>query len=543
MTLDYLTKWDTFAFSDLKIPLLLFIVGQGLAEGSWALSNWVNLNYIVQIKKKITHQVYSRVLDFEYPFFQESFSGTISAKIENIQKIGSKIFDNIKFNIINRITVLLATAFLFLIVSKTFLVLLLLFYTIFFPTVYYLSKKLHTLSGEYANKQQKTSGLIVDSIGNIFNVFLFSNRSRERKYIHQGLEEVAQSEHKMLRYEFFLQLLIGGIYLSISTGVLLLLIQMRQRGQISIGDFALTLGALFHMLEVSYSLVNNAAQLVKDWGELKESFNLFSKREPISSSQPRVDISKVVKSPSIVFSNVSFGHRGKEPTLSNLSVEIAPGEKVGVVGQSGAGKSTLINLMIRYYTPQNGEILIGGENISNISESSLREQISVVPQETILFHRSIKENIRYSRPSATEEEIIEASIKANIYPFIQSLPQGFETLVGERGVLLSGGQRQRIAIARAFLKGAPILILDEATSHLDSHAEKEIQESLEELMENKTVITVAHRLPTLRKMKRILFLEKGRIIEEGNHTTLLAKANGAYRTLWELQNISAEEFV
>ncbi|WP_194847290.1 ABC transporter ATP-binding protein [Candidatus Neptunochlamydia vexilliferae] len=535
MTLDRLVEWETFMISDLTVPILLFVMGQVIAESSWALSNWVNFRSIVSIKRDLTHQVYSYVLDLAYRFFQESFSGTISAKIENIQTISNKVFENIKFNIINRVTVLLSTVFLFLIVSKVFLFLLLAFYAIFFPTVYCLSRKLHGFSEDYTSKKQKTSGLIVDSIGNIFSVFLFSNRKKEKLQIKKGLETVLISEKKMLRYEWLLQLLIGGIYLSMSIGVLFLLIYMRQQGKITVGDFALILGALFHMLEVSYSLVTNITDLVKDWGELKESFSLFKGKLTNSSEASLKPL--VIKSPSITLSHVTFGYSKEDQILSDLSLDLKPGEKVGLVGHSGAGKSTLIHLLLRYFTPEKGSILIDSQNINEVSETSLRESISVVPQETLLFHRSIKENIAYSKPGASHDEIIQAAKRANIYRFIETLPEGFETLVGERGIKLSGGQRQRIAIARAFLKKAPILILDEATSQLDSRVEREIQESLEELVQEKTVIAIAHRLSTLKQMDRILFLEKGRILEEGTHDTLIQNPEGAYHNLWNLQNM------
>lgn len=225
--------------------------------------------------------------------------------------------------------------------------------------------------------------------------------------------------------------------------------------------------------------------------------------------------------------------------FKNLDLHIKAGEKVGLIGYSGAGKSSLVNLLLRYFKTTSGEILVDGQDISSVTQDSLRENIAVIPQDTMLFHRTLFENIKYGRGNATEEEVIEASKAAHIHEFIMNLPERYQTYVGERGVKLSGGQRQRISIARAILKNAPILILDEATSSLDSHTEKLIQDSLNFLIEShgKTVIAIAHRLSTLKHMDRVIVMDKGKIIEEGSHNKLLRNHKSLYKKLWELQEI------
>lgn len=534
ITLDRLVENEIFVFSDLLLPLFLFICGQLAAELSWGVSNWVNYRSMVFVKANITSRAYAYVIEHSYNFFQDNYSGTISAKIENLQTISNKIFDNIKLNIINRLTILTSTCVLFYLVAKIFVVAVLIFYAVFFPVVYYLSKKLYILSEDYTHKKQKTSGLIVDSITNIFSVLLFSSKQREKHSIEQGLNTILRSEQRMLRYEFLLQLFIGFTYLSISIGVLFALIYLRRKGSITIGDFALVLGALFHMLEVSYSLVTNVTELIKDWGELKESFSLFSNAQQIQEKSSAKKL--VIKKPSIYYEDVHFMYVKDRPILSGLTLMIKAWEKVGLVGHSGAGKSTLINLLLRYFQTNSGRILLDSQDIRDVTETSLRLNISVVPQDTMLFHRSIGENIAYSKEATSEKEVIEASKKAGIYDFITSLPEGFETIVGERGIKLSGGQKQKVAIARAFLKNAPILVLDEATSNLDSQSEQEIQQSLASLIQDKTVIAIAHRLSTLRNMDRILLLEQGKVIDQGTHEQLLSNPRGTYRELWGLQN-------
>ena len=236
----------------------------------------------------------------------------------------------------------------------------------------------------------------------------------------------------------------------------------------------------------------------------------------------------------IVFKNVSFSYTGGNPVLKNFNLNIASGERVGLVGSSGAGKSTITKLLLRFADTVEGSILIDGQDIKNITQNELRSVISYVPQESILFHRTIRENISYSKPNATDEEIIAVAKKAHADEFVSKLPHGYDTLVGERGVKLSGGERQRIAIARAMLKDSPILVLDEATSSLDSISESYIQEAFGELMKGKTTIVIAHRLSTIQKMDRIIVLDRGQILEEGTHQELLKK-DGLYADLWNHQ--------
>jgi ATP-binding cassette subfamily B protein len=243
--------------------------------------------------------------------------------------------------------------------------------------------------------------------------------------------------------------------------------------------------------------------------------------------------SLLVQGGEIVFENVFFQH-GEKNLFSHQNVHIRKGEKVGLVGYSGAGKSTFVNLILRFYPLKHGRILIDGQDISEVTLESLRKQVSLIPQDPLLFHRTLEENIRYGRIEASREEVIAAAKLAHADEFIQKLPKGYDSLVGERGTKLSGGERQRIAIARAFLASAPILILDEATSSLDSVTEKHIQQSLQELMHNRTCILIAHRLSTLDQMDRLLVFHEGKIIEEGSHHKLLSK-KGHYARLWQMQ--------
>ncbi|MCA9360717.1 ATP-binding cassette domain-containing protein, partial [Candidatus Kaiserbacteria bacterium] len=266
-------------------------------------------------------------------------------------------------------------------------------------------------------------------------------------------------------------------------------------------------------------------------GEIKEGLNELS--VPIEIIDAREAPTLLTDGATIAWKQVRFRFEG-QPVFTDFDLNIPRGQRLGLVGRSGAGKSTFVSLMLRQHDITAGSIEIDGQDISKVTQDSLRQNIAVVPQEPALFHRSIRENIAYGKPSATEEELIEVAKKAQAYDFIMSLPEGFETMVGERGVKLSGGQKQRVAIARAMLKDAPILVLDEATSALDSESEVAIQKALETLMEGRTVIAIAHRLSTLRKMDRIIVMENGKIIEDGEHNKL-SKAGGTYERLWNHQ--------
>ena len=242
-----------------------------------------------------------------------------------------------------------------------------------------------------------------------------------------------------------------------------------------------------------------------------------------------------IKSGGIEFQNVNFKYEQAANVLQNFNLQIAPGERVALIGPSGGGKSTIVKLLMRFTDVQGGEILIDGQNIAKVTQDSLRQNISLVPQEPMLFHRTLMSNIRYGKPGASDEQVIEAAKLAHAHEFISKLPQGYKTFVGERGIKLSGGERQRVAIARAILKNAPILVLDEATSSLDSESEHFIQDALKNLMENKTVIVIAHRLSTIMQMDRIIVLENGKITEQGKHEELIKAKEGTYQKLWQIQ--------
>ncbi len=316
-------------------------------------------------------------------------------------------------------------------------------------------------------------------------------------------------------------------------GIFYLAIKLWQKGILTIGDFVLLQAYLITIFMRVWDFGKTIRSIYENLADAEEMTVILNTPHEITDIPKAKDLK--VKKGKIEFKEVDFYYYQTRPVLKNFNLTIANHEKVALIGPSGAGKTTIIKLLLRIHELTAGTVLIDEQNITLVKQESLRENIGLVPQDPILFHRTLMENIRYGKPNASDEELIETAKKARCDEFIMALPEKYNTYVGERGIKLSGGERQRVAIARAILKNAPILVLDEATSSLDSASEKMIQEAIDELMKDKTVIVVAHRLSTIRKMDRIIVVEDGRIAEEGSHDVLLKRENGLYKKLWGLQ--------
>ncbi|WP_446808324.1 ABC transporter ATP-binding protein [Methylomonas sp. 2BW1-5-20] len=397
---------------------------------------------------------------------------------------------------------------------------------------YWLATRCQPYAQEFAATRSMVNGKVVDAVTNILNAKLFARLDHERKYLDSFLDTELKSARRtfwyMERVRWF-QFTAAAI---LKIGTIAYALQLWQNGEISVGSFAMSTG-------LALLVIGDARNLSRRFLEFFEYVgNVANGVETIIQSHEIVDLPDAeplqITQGRIEFKDVSFSYEPGRQVFDQLNVVIEPGQRVGLVGFSGSGKSTFVNLILRNFEPQAGQILVDGQDITLATQDSLHAQVSLIPQDPSLFHRSLKENIGYGKLDADDAQIGFAAKLAHAEEFIAGMPEGYESLVGERGVKLSGGQRQRIAIARVMLKDAPILILDEATSSLDSVTEKTIQENLDRVMGRKTVIAIAHRLSTIAHLDRVLVFDQGRIVEDGSHQELLDK-QGFYYRLWTMQ--------
>lgn len=523
---------DTHVASLICWPAVLFIVNFEVHNLCWRGMGYLNYKFQPVIKNQIIAETFRNVHKHTHQFFQDNLAGRISSHIntlaDNIERI---VHDNAR-HLIRGMVLLIASFISMYAVHPSFFCALLLWFCGFAFMSLRMSKRLISLSESHAASESIVSGQLVDSITNASNVRIFARGNYEISYLAKSLLLTKKSFQKKegfaLKLHFF-----QGLSLSVMLGFMLyLLVQLRTSQRVSIGDFALILSLSVEVGYMSWWTLEQVDDLNKAAGKCKQSLaSLFVPFE-IKDKENAPDL--MITRGQITFSSVKFHYKGAEPLFQNMTVTIEAGQKVGLVGHSGSGKSTFVNLVLRLYDITDGRILIDGQDIRDMTQDSLRQSITMIPQDPSLFHRSLMENIRYGRLNATNEEVTEAAKQAHAHEFITALQQGYDSLVGERGIKLSGGQRQRISIARAILKNAPILILDEATSQLDSVTENYIQDSLWQLMQGKTTIVIAHRLSTLLHMDRILVFDKGTIVEDGAHAELLVK-NGLYKVLWDAQ--------
>lgn len=470
-------------------------------------------------------------------FYQDEFAGRVSAKVMQsalaVREVVLTCADMLVYISIYFITsavILLGFDVWFLVPFALWLATFILVLRAYIP-------KLGKTAQIQADARALMTGRITDAYANIATVKLFSHAQRESTYAKEAMEEFLQTVHAQMRLVSKLEIINHTMNILLIGSTAALGIWLWQHGQASVGAVAAATAMALRLNGLSHWMLWQSATLFENIGTVRDGINTLTKPHTVIDA-PNAD-SLQVKGGEVRFENVDFAYNNKD-LFKQFNLHIKPGEKIGLVGRSGAGKSSVVNLLLRFYDVQGGQITIDGQNIAHVTQNSLRAAIGMVTQETSLLHRSVRDNILYGRPEASETEIQQAVADAHANDFVEHLVdakghRAYEAHVGERGVKLSGGQRQRIAIARVMLKNAPILLLDEATSALDSEVEAAIQDSLYQLMADKTVIAIAHRLSTIAAMDRLIVLDEGQIVETGSHTELLAK-NGLYAKLWSHQS-------
>jgi ATP-binding cassette subfamily B protein len=493
---------------------------------------FVDIKMVPLLRKKIGTSIFETLLNQSHSYYQSNFSGSLSNKVSDLMKNIPELIRITFDRFLSNSLALGIAIFTLWQVNPKFALAMLTWALGFLAITLLCSEKLKRLSDISAEWVSLISGKIVDALSNILLVKLFSRQETEKEFLNRSLQESVKAEQKVQWTSFWIWFFYGYSFVANQGVCLYFLIKGRQEGTISVGDFAL-------VLMINTALVNFLWELAKDLSQFSQYLGttiqaLRTLLVPVEIQDNPQALPLRVSRGEITFEHVDFHYAGAPPLFSHKSITLFPGQKVGLVGYSGSGKSTFVNLILRLFDVNEGRILIDSVPIKDVTQESLRQAIGTIPQDPTLFHRTLRENILYGRPHASQEDVHRAAQEAHAHDFIMALPQKYDSLVGERGVKLSGGQRQRIAIARAILKNAPILILDEATSQLDSVTESQIQESLLKLMEEKTTIVIAHRLSTLLHMDRILVFDQGKIREDGTHESLLDQG-GLYKTLWEAQ--------
>jgi ATP-binding cassette, subfamily B, bacterial len=476
---------------------------------------------------------FSRLIEHSHSFFLNSFTGSLQNRIDKYATSLEQVL-NMFVNEILSLSVWTIGAIVIVYPYSHNIAYALMIGTFSFVFFVYLfttrKSRFDRASSEAATR---ANGQMADAISNHFTVQLFNGLNYEKNTLSDLLKEWKLRKLNVMRSSGTMAIFLGFTGVAIEYFMLKYSIHGWLMGTITAGSIALFQIYVLGLMNRLFDFVNVFRRLGEAFSDANEMVEIFERPIEVKNMPHAKDA--IIHDGAIAFKDISFEYENAgNKVLNHFSIEIKKGEKVAFVGRSGAGKSTLFKLLLRLYDIKEGYISIDENNISTITLNSLREALSYVPQEAILFHRSLRDNIAYGNRDATHEEIEIASKKAQAYEFIMQTPQGFDTHVGERGVKLSGGERQRIAIARAMLKNSPILLLDEATSSLDSHSEAQIQKALEIAMENKTVLVIAHRLSTIKKMDRIIYIEDGTILEEGSHSELLSK-DSAYKKLWDLQ--------
>lgn len=516
-------------------PFTLFLALIVLENVFWRLGGWLGCRTVVGSCADLRIDLFTHLTGHPMRYFTQHFAGSLANRVSSAGAAAGSIYGGLAWKVIPPCVDFLGAVVVFCTVRFSMAFALIVCVMLLAVLITRIGIRGRIRHIDFASQSARVGGEIVDLVSNVWVIKAFSGRDRERARLEKeiGVEACAQRNSWIYLEK---ARVLHDICLSVMAGTMLgWAISLWLKAQITPGDVVMVSALTFRILHGSRDLALALVDTSQQMGVIAETLNIIAQPHGLSDSHQELASTRG----HIQLVDVGYAYRGGATVFKDLTLDIPPGQSVGIVGASGSGKSTLISLLQRLDDVSSGAILIDGQDIRSVSQDSLRRQIAVVPQEPALFNRSILENIAYGQPHAREQQIIEAARQAYCDDFIQALPQGYLTLVGERGVMLSGGQKQRLGLARAFLKNAPILILDEATSALDSDSEAIIQNALSDLMRGRTVLAVAHRLSTVARFNRVLVFDEGRIIQDGPPEELRS-SEGRFRALWQLQAMTAE---
>lgn len=535
---QFIDRIATGDISDAAITSLLLVL---LSYSSIVFIGWIGrriqmislMNLEARVMVDLYNKAFAYLIGHSHDFFTKNFAGSLQRRVSRYAQSFESVLDIFTFGFFS--TGVFAIGVIIVLTQRNlFLGLGLLVWTIVFIWIQtMMTRWRQPLRVARSAEESNVTGVLSDSVSNQSTISLFAADAHERGILGSALNKWYRATMRSWNADAWIMGVQGLLAIAIEVAILAGSVFLWRKGLLTVGDFALIQVYILTLIDRVWGIGNSMRRLFSAFADANEMIEIFNTKHSVEDRKEARPL--LVDKGEIQMEDVSFAFNEERIVLSDFSLRVEAGEKVALVGPSGAGKSTVTKLLLRMYDVTTGTVRVDGQDISQVTQESLRANISFVPQEPILFHRSLKDNIRYGRPEATDEEVIEAAKKAHCHEFIVSLPEKYETHVGERGVKLSGGERQRVAIARAILKNAPILILDEATSALDSESEALIQDALRVLMEGKTVIVIAHRLSTIMTMDRIIVIEGGKIAAQGTHGELVTHKGGLYQKLWSIQ--------